>query len=127
MWLEDQKWEADWWGTCTNTLSEEWKQLAYFKRLGLTETANSKWRFAFDMGGKSVLDIGGGPSSFLLKCVNVRGTVADPLRYPNWVYDRYKVAGIASILVKGEELDHGVFDEVWMYNVLQHTENPNSW
>ena len=124
-WHEDQIWEADWWGNCTNTLSEEWKQLAYFKRLGFSETANSKWHFAFDMQGKSVLDIGGGPCSFLLKCVNVIGTVADPLAYPQWVLDRYAAARIGWLPVRGENLILAAFyDEVWMYNVLQHVENP---
>jgi hypothetical protein len=127
-WKEDQIWEADWWGNCTNTLSEEWKQLAYFKRLGLSETANSKWRFAFDLQGKSVLDIGGGPSSFLLRCVNFHvATVSDPLHYPRWIYERYKDAGINSRRVKGENInvdDFDRYDEVWMYNVLQHVEDP---
>ena len=126
-WKEDQAWEADWWGNCCNTLSEEYKQLAYFKRLGLTETKNSKYHFTFDLQGKSVLDIGGGPTSFLLRCVNVKGVVADPNHYPSWVDYRYEEAGIAYVLEKGEDLkpqDIGHFDEVWMYNVLQHTENP---
>jgi hypothetical protein len=124
-WKEDQIWEADWWGNCTNTLSEEYKQLAYFKRLGLVETPNSKWHFAFDMQGKSVLDIGGGPSSFLLRCVNFsEGVVSDPLVYPQWVYSRYAQAKIECWHTKGEELVAFPFDEVWMYNVLQHVEDP---
>src|SRR5579864_7418809 len=106
MWTDDQQWEREWWGPCTNTLSEELKQLSYFKRLGFTETKNSKWRFAFDMGGKSILDIGGGPASFLLKCVNVHGSVLDPISYPRWVDDRYNAAKIWHLCAKGEDVDN---------------------
>ena len=125
-WAEDQKWEADWWGSCTNTLSEEWKQLAYFKRLGLVETKNSKWRFAFDMQGKSVADVGGGPTSFLLRCVNVHGWVIEPNRYPDWVYERYKAAKINVLQIRAEDWlqQTKLFDEVWMYNVMQHVDDP---
>ncbi len=127
MWADEQNWERDWWGNCCNTLHEEWKQLAYFKRLGLVETKNSKWKYAFDMQGKSVLDIGGGPCSFLLRCVNVRGTVVDPLLflYPDWIISRYTFAGIGYIPTKGENITAiQPVDEVWIYNVLQHVENP---
>ena len=124
-WAEDQKWEAAYWGDCRNTLIEELKQLSYFKRLGFKETGMSHWRFTFDMEGKSVIDVGGGPASFLLKCVNVKGTVADPLPYPLWVGERYQAAGIHFFPVKGEDLkDSGHYDEVWIYNVLQHVEDP---
>ena len=126
MWVDDQDWERAWWSNCCNTLSEELKQLAYFKRLGLVETKNSKWRFAFDMQGKSVLDIGGGPASFLLKCVNVQGLVVDPCYYPDWIANRYACAGIRQLRIKGEALlaSNQQFDEVWIYNVLQHVEDP---
>ena len=130
-WAEDQKWEAAYWGDCRNTLIEELKQLSYFKRLGLKETRMSHWRFTFDMEGKSVIDIGGGPASFLLKCVNVHGTVVEPNSYPEWVYERYKAAGIRLLAVKAENFGPDAFpygdynyDEVWMYNVLQHVEDP---
>ena len=123
-WAEDQKWEAAYWGDCRNTLIEELKQLSYFKRLGLKETGMSHWRFTFDMEGKSVADVGGGPASFLLKCINVQGRVIDPLPYPEWVYKRYDAAGIRYLRLPAEEWQQPGFDEVWMYNVLQHVEDP---
>lgn len=124
MWADEQAWERDWWGDCTNTLDEELKQLSYFKRLGLVETKNAKTRFVFDMQGKSVLDIGGGPCSFLLKCKNVEGIVCDPCSYPEWVYTRYRAAHIGYAYLKGEDITWDSFDEVWIYNVLQHVEDP---
>jgi Methyltransferase domain len=123
-WAEDQEWERQWWGGCTNTLSEEWKQLAYFKRLGLQPLEGAKTHYTFDVGWKMVLDIGGGPSSFLLRCVNVKGFVIDPCRYPAWVAARYAEADIAYVHSKAEDFISGFFDEVWMYNVLQHVEDP---
>jgi hypothetical protein len=62
----------------------------------------------------------------LLKCENVgRGVVADPCDYPEWVNMRYESAFITRLKVKGEDLDTSLkFDEVWLYNCLQHTEDP---
>jgi hypothetical protein len=78
-----------------------------------------------------VVDIGGGPVSMLLKCVN-RGPecwVVDPCQYPDWVRTRYVDAGIAYAQMKGEDFisfgnNHARFNEVWIYNVLQHTDDP---
>jgi len=126
-WNEDQQWEKSWWNGCTNTLSEELKQLSYFKRLGLVETppGSVKTRFVFDMHGKSVLDIGGGPCSFLLKCVNVKGIIVDPCDYPRWICERYRESGIDYWwCCKGEAITGLRCDEVWIYNVLQHVEDP---
>jgi len=125
-WRDTTEWERKWWGSCANTLGEEWKQLAYAKRMGLVRFHDGKSPFNFDLGGRSVLDIGGGPCSILLKCVNVQGEVADPCQYPAWVEQRYASAGIRSSGFKGEDLGTraGAFDEVWIYNVLQHVEDP---
>ena len=124
-WEKDQEWEKRWWGNCLNIYGEETKQRHYAKGMGLQELSNSQFSFYYDLGGKSVLDIGGGPSSLLLKCVNRgRSKVVDPLKYPDWVYERYGHAGIESAQTKGEEVDDIDFDEVWIYNVLQHVIDP---
>jgi SAM-dependent methyltransferase len=124
-WSEDQKWEANWWGKCLNTWGEEEKQRHYAKCMGLTELSNSQFSFYYDLRGKSVLDIGCGPVSLLLKCINLGDAVAiDPLPYPSWVADRYFHAGIEYDQYKGEDLALKGFDEVWIYNVLQHVEDP---
>jgi len=121
---EHQTWERDWWGTCQNTLNEEEKQKSYVEFMGLKFEPCPKTPYNINMHGQSVLDIGGGPCSLLLKCINVKGTVVDPLKYPRWVYERYKLAGIDYWLIRGEDIKIGEFDEVWIYNVLQHVDDP---
>jgi len=127
-WNEHQEWEKEWHGNCVNSLNEELKQLVYAKRMGLKMTHNNKTPYLFKLGGVSVLDIGGGPYSLLLKCEDFsRAVVADPCAYPEWVYMRYDSANIVAIQLAGEEIDtlHAdTFDEVWIYNVLQHTMSP---
>lgn len=126
IWSIAQTWEGQWWGNCVNTYGEETKQLLYANRMGLQRFHNGKSPFNFDLNNISVLDIGGGPCSLLLKCVNFgRAKVIDPLQFPQWVLDRYEAADIEFERVPGELLDEPVcFDEVWMYNVLQHTNDP---
>lgn len=124
-WDDDQRWELSWWGDCLNIYGEETKQRHYAERMGLAELANSRYSFFYNLSEKSVLDIGGGPSSLLLKCTNRgRSKVIDPASYPAWVAIRYEHAHIEYALVRGEEIDDAGFDEVWIYNVLQHVEDP---
>jgi hypothetical protein len=124
-WEDDQEFERAWWGDCTNTFTEETKQLTYAYKMGLTcYSNNGKWP-CYNLEGKSVIDIGGGPVSMLLKCEN-RGfcKVADPCDFPTWVVNRYTESQIAYIHTAAEELLWGESDEVWIYNVLQHTQDP---
>jgi len=124
-WKEAQEWEEDWWGNCQNTYGEEEKQLLYANRMGLKLFHNGKSPYNIDLGGKDVLDIGGGPASLLLKCVNFStAMVIDPLRMPPWVLARYTTANILFGGLPGEEIQEGGWDEVWIYNVLQHSQNP---
>lgn len=130
MWKKAQAWEKDWHGTCVNSLNEELKQLEYAKLMGLETSPTHKTPYNFDLKGKSVLDIGGGAYSLLLKCVNFnKSVVADPLmgKYPEWVRDRYKTHNINVTSDLGEKLGYfkeGFFDEVWFYNVLEHVYDP---
>jgi len=127
-WTEHQEWEKEWHSNCVNSLNEELKQLVYARKMGLKQTHNNKTPYLFKLGGVSVMDIGGGPYSLLLKCEDFsRAIVIDPCDYPEWVYDRYDSAGIISATLAGEEIeniDPDVYDEVWIYNVLQHTMSP---
>lgn len=120
----DIKWESEWWSTCQNTYNEEEKQLVYASRMGLNRKPDVVTPYRFDLQGKSILDIGGGPISLLLKCVNGKGAVADPIAYPEWVLKRYACAGIKYIQVFGEDIVETGFDEVWIYNVLTHVADP---
>ena len=128
-WRKTTDWEKSWWGNCVNTYGEEEKQLTYAQKMGLSFFHNGKSPYNIDMQDKSVLDIGGGAVSLLLKCVNLtHSMVIDPCDYPEWVRERYAEAHIEYHKRKAEDIDKmlslGVYDEVWIYNVLQHTEVP---
>lgn len=116
----------EFWDTCTRTYVEETKQFFYATRmkLGFVDYPLSD----IDFQGKSVLDIGSGPTSLLLKSKNYSKAVAlDPLmdRFPAWVRERYKSVGIEPLALPAEEIDPTQkFDEVLIYNVLQHTIDP---
>ena len=126
-WGDAQKFEEQFWGNCGNTLSEELKQRVYADHMGLTLVRTGALGFGYDLHGKRILDIGGGPVSILLKSVNGTGTVIDPCRFPDWVTQRYAANNIAFYRRAGEQLDfpYRCFDEVWIYNVLQHTDDPS--
>lgn len=120
--------EAAFWGDCGNTYHEEQKQIAYATRMGLRPEWGGAHPPTFDLGGRSVMDMGGGPVSLLLKCVNRGGCVViDPGKFPAWVAARYEHCGIMFWNGKAEELDvEGAahFDETWIYNALQHVDDP---
>lgn len=133
-WSDDQTWESSWWGDCLNTFGEEAKQITYAHRMGLVNAPDWGHWPAYDLGGRSVLDMGGGPTSILLKCRNAgRRTVVDPLAVPDWVKARYELAGIELVQVAAEAFESpDEWDEAWMYNVLQHVQDPrtiieNAW
>lgn len=124
-----QEWERSWWGDCGSTYHEETKQFVYARLMGL----QFEWEGPgprIDLKGKSVLDIGGGPVSMLLKTKN-KGycLVIDPCDYPGWISARYTELGIAHLDTGGEGFieklgDKKIYDEVLIYNVLQHTIDP---
>jgi FkbM family methyltransferase len=122
-----EEYERNWWGDCASTFYEEQKQLKYAELMGLKfEWDNAGPRI--DLQGKSVLDIGGGPVSLLLKTKG-RGTcvVVDPCDYPDWIKRRYLELDIQYDRRGGEDLPYdknNYFDEVWIYNVLQHVDDP---
>lgn len=117
--------ERSWWGDCCNTFHEEQKQLVYASRMELLADWNCGHPPQFDLQGRSVVDVGGGPSSLLLKTVNAgERLVIDPCDFPPWVYARYREAGIYVMRQPGERWTSAGFDEGWIYNVLQHVENP---
>lgn len=127
---DHQDFERLWWGNCCWTFGEENKQISYANRMGLEIMPNDheKWPL-YDLEGKSILDIGGGPVSMLLKTVNGgRLKVVDPCDYPNWVLARYRENNVDYFQMPAEEFylgpDEEKYDEVWIYNVLQHVESP---
>jgi hypothetical protein len=128
-WEADQEWERGCWGDCLTTFGEENKQITYAHRMGLELIKDDygNWPL-YDLEGKSVLDIGGGPVSILLKTIN-GGTRAllDPCKYPEWVLTRYSAAGVYQFREAAEGYTvFSDFDEVWIYNVLQHVQDPEA-
>lgn len=120
--MSDYKFEEEYWGNCCNTFDEDQKHYVYAKFMGL-----DRIHYSFDVHGKRILDVGGGPSSMLLKCKNLKvGVVFDPIAYPEWTIHRYASMNIRVMIDKAENLDktYDVYDEAWIYNCLQHTEDP---
>lgn len=127
-WQSAQTWESNWWGDCLNTYQEETKQQVYAAKMGLAAFSFYGKHPVYDLQNKSVVDIGGGPTSLLLKCIN-RGAsiVIDPCHFPGWVAGRYRENDIVYVRDKGEnltKLNWGPVGEVWIYNVLQHVDSP---
>lgn len=126
---ETLRFEANWWGNCENTYGEETKQLVYARYMQLYAMNLGGPGLEIDLAGYSVVDIGGGPCSLLLKCRN-RGicAVVDPCPYPAWTMLRYSSSDIDFVLEEAETFLHRLgnkgADEIWIYNVLQHVKDP---
>jgi len=109
-----------------NFYLENTKQLKiYAPRMKLSV---NPW-FNIDFDNKSVIDVGGGWDSILLKGVNLKNAlVIDPLieKAPNWIKERYKDANINYESGKAETMiaQSPKWDMALCYNLLQHTEDP---
>jgi hypothetical protein len=126
-WDAAQTDEKKYWGNCLGmtTWGEFVKQEMYGREMGLFD-AYGNGQGELDMQHQSVLDIGGGPGFLTLPCINAgQLIVADPCIWPESVYRRYRKYGIEYSRSAGEELHgFGGFNEVWIYNVLQHVQDP---
>ena len=118
--MSDYTFESEYWGDCCNTFDEDQKHYVYARHM-LIERAG----YSFDVKGASIIDIGGGPTSMLLKTINLgSGLVVDPIRYPEWTFQRYASKNINVMVARGEDVAEDDFDECWIYNCLQHTDDP---
>lgn len=120
--------ESRYWRNCLDAVAfgEFQKQEMYGREMGLWADYGDEWG-DLDLQGKSVVDMGGGPWSMLLRCYDAgRMVVIDPIQWPPSVQRRYENYGIEFIRAGGEDGEyHGKkADEVWMYNVLQHVTDP---
>ncbi len=121
--MADYAHELDYWDSPINQWVEQGRHYVYAEKMGLS--VENYW---FRVHGKSILDIGGGPCSMLLQTWDAGvGVVVDPSPYPTWVIDRYTKRRIIILRALGEALPwtNQRFDEVWIYNVLQHVEDPS--
>lgn len=125
-WLLCQKYELSAWGSHISEESkknEGIKQNIYIKHMGVVD----EYTYDLNLNNKSVIDIGGGPISILLRCSNFKkAVVVEPLFYSIDVELEYKSKSIDLWKMPAENLittEH--FDEVWIYNCLQHTMSPS--
>jgi hypothetical protein len=118
--------EMDFWAGCRNTFGEETKQLLYLRKMGFSLAPTWRSQFAFDAGGKTMIDFGGGPVSVLLKFDNLgqQSAVVDPAPWPDWVRLRYEASNIALISMQAEDCGIRGYDIALVYNVLQHSVDP---
>lgn len=127
-WFKCQVYEKESWGDniyVSNENCEVIKQNTYAKLMGLT---NNDQFTELDMQQKTILDVGCGPVSLLLRCKNFKRAVGvEPIFYGNEVDECYKKHGVELLHIPAEEMNFHVneFDEVWMYNVLQHVYDPD--
>lgn len=114
-WKGAQEWELQWWKQA-DIAAEIVKQDAYRELMGLPAD--------LDMGERSILDIGCGPASILSRTSATRRVGVDPLaeRWPQDMAAKLADAGVTVLCARGEDFEiEECFDEVWFYNVLQHT------
>lgn len=116
----DYEFEKQYWGDCCNTFDEDQKHYVYSRLMGIERS-----HYSFVVGNKRILDIGGGPSSMLLKVEDLKeGLVVDPIAYPQWTVDRYAIKNIRVKVDQGENVNERGWGEVWIYNCMQHADNP---
>lgn len=118
--------EERFWGDCCRSFGEEEKQRIYMRFMGIPEVVTWRSPLNYDFGGRSVIDIGGGPCSVLLKGENLKnGLVVDPTKYPSWVAERYIAANIRYLQISGEQIQwQAQYDLALVYNCLQHCTDP---
>ena len=134
-WETAQTWERHWWGLVWDKHWDEEirKQKTYFRLIDFPDNA--------DFGDKTVLDVGCGPVSMLQRSKHGFSRGVDPLAVSEETLNRYREHGIEFLNIKAEEMpapgyestpstagalwERRTFDEVWFYNLLQHTEDPH--
>jgi hypothetical protein len=121
--VSDYSHELGYWESPINRWVEMGRHYLYAEKMGILVE-----NFWFRVNGKSILDIGGGPCSMLLQTWDAtRPTIIDPCPYPAWVRGQYDAKGVWLVTMRGEDLDERMqisFDEAWIYNVLQHVDDP---
>ena len=118
-WEEAQAWERSWWLNNPQCYQQEIKK----------GDIVAGWMGIRDMPTQAVVDIGCGPFSLLQRVVVRAGYAVDPIDYGPLELG-YTTAGIKRICCRGEDLLANVpgmqFDEAWIYNCLQHVEDPTA-
>lgn len=126
VWEKAQEFEHDWWGLEPGPRwgEEIEKQKTYARLMGLPPDLN--------MGDRKILDVGCGPVSMLLRATHGGAVGVDPLPMSEKTKANYAQANVSLFHGKAEEFEPAKFsattkhfDEGWMYNCLQHVDEPN--
>lgn len=119
-WNAAQEAEAEFHGDPKGNAYEERKRLKYASMLGINTLALANRPRVLDMGS-GPQGLVGSYSSFL-----GQGSAAlDPLEFEEDHEQAYRDAGITRIVCAAEDLEtEEHWDEVWIYNVLQHVKDP---
>ena len=137
-WIDANSAESDYWEIFTCELETFKHQETYIDVMGIRNDYFHAPDNSLNLSGLNVLDVGGGPSSILLRTNNLKGNqhegvktgvVIDPLRIIDYHKIRYDYYGIKFINDQAENIDlyyneMGYFDECFIYNCLQHTLDP---
>lgn len=130
--------ESDYWEIFTCELETFKYQEQYIDAMGIRNDYFHPPDNSLNMSGLNVIDVGGGPSSILLRTNHLRGNqhsglangvVIDPLVITEHQKLRYEYYGIELIQDQAENIDKyysekGYFDECFIYNCLQHVLDP---
>ena len=119
-WRKAQVFERAYWGLDWSALWDEEiaKQGTYFRLMGIGDRE--------DFGDRQILDVGCGPVSRLLRTKHGPSRGVDPLPVSGDTKARYEAAGVELVGVPAEEMPTDrKFDEVWIYNCLQHVRDPS--
>jgi hypothetical protein len=117
-WSVAQKFETDWWGLDWNRRWDEeiLKQRVYCRLIGIDRS---------NFGNREILDVGCGPVSLLQRTEHGPSRGVDPLPMSDATKERYRKANVEVLSMPAETMPvDRKFDEVWMYNCLQHTRDP---
>jgi len=119
-WDLAQRYEHEWWGTEAYKRWDEEvaKQDTYARLMGLPPDLN--------MGSKTILDVGCGPVSMLLRATHGGSVGVDPLLMSDETKAKFAAADVVLHQGKAEDFEPSKrFDEGWIYNCLQHVDDPN--
>jgi ubiquinone/menaquinone biosynthesis C-methylase UbiE len=118
-WEKAQEWERNWW------LNTPQQYRVEIKKGDIV----ASWLGIKNSPALSVIDIGCGPFSILQRVQVGFGCAVDPINYGPLELG-YTTTGISRVFCRGEDLSDmlpgAAFDEAWIYNCLQHVEDPTA-
>jgi hypothetical protein len=121
------------WKEANTVESTHWEKIMSDDELAQKEDGHYRHADVMLLGNSlpkelTVIDIGGGPLSLITHYDLSLGVVVDPIMISDKYLKKYKERNILFVNKKAEDFlssyDGPIMDEVWMYNCLQHTIDP---